>query len=141
MLVSHRIDHENKVIITTFAPEEVDLKLFLDAFTNYQEELKYLPDFQKYHEVVDFRPITNINISAAELKEFSNLTLAKDTNDEVTRLALLVDSKPAFTLAKVYETFRNLSPGSKKQVRVFRNFEEAMQWLTPQSAGKDNVRA
>jgi hypothetical protein len=28
MLVSHRIDHENKVIITSFAPEEVTLKLY-----------------------------------------------------------------------------------------------------------------
>ncbi len=35
MLVSHRLDHDNKVIITTFAPEEVNLKLFLDAFSNY----------------------------------------------------------------------------------------------------------
>jgi len=141
MLVSHRIDHENKVIITTFAPEEVDLKLFLDAFTNYQEELKYLPDFQKYHEVVDFRPITNINISAAELKEFSNLTLAKDTNDEVTRLALLVDSKPAFTLAKVYEMIRNFSPNSKKQVKVFKEMDSALEWVSNKPNAKINRSA
>lgn len=141
MLVSHRLDHDNKVIITTFAPEEVNLKLFLDAFSNYQEELKYLPDYRLYNELVDFRPIIRINVSAAELKKFGNLTLASDDREAVTRLALLVDSKPAFTLAQVYETFRNLSPGSKKQVRVFRNFEEAMQWLTPQSDGQDNVRA
>jgi hypothetical protein len=36
MLVSHRIDNENKVIITTFAPEEATLKLFIQAFSNYQ---------------------------------------------------------------------------------------------------------
>ena len=136
MLVSHRLDHDNKVIITTFAPEDVNLKLFLEAFSNYQEELKYLPDYQLYNELVDFRPITSINVSAAELKEFGNFTMAADERETVTRLALLVDSKPAFTLAKVYETFRNLSPGSKKQVRVFRNFEEAMQWLAPKQEGE-----
>ena len=69
MLVSHRIDHDIKVIITTFAPEEVTLELFLETFNKYQEELKYLPDFQKYNELVDFRSITSINISASELKK------------------------------------------------------------------------
>ena len=129
MLVSHRIDHDRNVIITTFAPEDVNLKLFIDAFSNYQEELKFLPDFQKYHELVDFRPITNINITAQELKEFSNFTLGSDERDEVTKLALLVDSKPAFTLAKVYEMIRNFSPSSKKQVKVFREMDDAMEWL------------
>jgi hypothetical protein len=129
MLVSHRLDHDNKIIITTFAPEEATLKLFLDAFSNYQEELKYLPDYQNYNELVDFRPITNINITASELKEFGNFTMTTDTRDSVTRLALLVDSKPAFTLAKVYETVRNLTPASKKQVKVFRDMEDALAWL------------
>lgn len=134
MLVSHRLDHDNKIIITTFAPEEVNLTMFLDAFSNYQEELKYLPDYQLYNELVDFRPITSINISAAELKEFGSFTMAADNRESVTRLALLVDSRPAFTLAKVYETFRNFSPSSKKRVRVFREMEEALDWLVQRDA-------
>ena len=137
MLVSHRLDHDKKIIITTFAPEEVTLELFLDAFSKYQEELKYLPDYQSYNELVDFRPITSINISASELKKFGNFTLAADNREQVTRLALLVDSKPAFTLAKVYETFRNLSPSSKKQVKVFRDMDEAMAWLDTNSKPED----
>lgn len=138
MLVSHRLDHDNKIIITTFAPEEVTLKLFLDAFTNYLEEMKYLPDYQAYNELVDFRPITSINISASELKEFGNFTLSADNREVVTRLALLVDSKPAFTLAKVYETFRNLSPSSRKRVKVFRNMDEALDWLAPETSSADD---
>jgi hypothetical protein len=129
MLVSHRIDHENKVIITSFAPEEVTLKLFIEAYSNYREELKYLPDFQKYHELVDFRPITSINISASELTEFSKLTTTQDERVNITRLALMVDSTSAFTLAKVYETLRNFHPKSKKQVKVFREMDEALTWL------------
>jgi len=126
MLVSHRIDHDSKVIITTFAPEDVTLKLFLETFNKYQDELKYLPDFQKYNELVDFRPITSINITDSELKQLSNLASKQDTRVIVTKLALLVDSKPAFTLAKVYEVIRNLNPASKKQVKVFQEFEEAL---------------
>jgi hypothetical protein len=126
MLVSHRIDHDSKVIITTFAPEDVTLKLFLETFNKYQDELKYLPDFQKYNELVDFRPITSINITDSELKQLSNLASKQDTREIVTKLALLVDSKPAFTLAKVYEVIRNLNPASKKQVKVFQEFEEAL---------------
>jgi len=91
MLVSHRIDHENKVIITSFAPEEVTLKLFIEAYSNYREEIKYLPDFQKYHELVDVRPITSINISVSELTEFSKLTTIQDERVINTRLALMVD--------------------------------------------------
>ena len=135
MLVSHRIDHDNKVIITSFAPEEVTLTLFIDTFSSYKEELKYLPDFQKYHELVDFRPITSINISAAELKEFSKLATSTDDKEDITRLALIVDSTSAFTLAKVYETLRNFHPNSKKQVKVFRDIDEAFDWLT--AASKD----
>ena len=130
MLVSHRIDHDSKVIITTFAPEDVTLKIFLEKFNNYQDELKYLPDFQEYNELVDFRPITSINITASELKQLSNLASKQDTREIVTKLALLVDSKPAFTLAKVYEVIRNLNPASKKQVKVFQEFEEAPDWVT-----------
>jgi len=130
MLVSHRIDHDSKVIITTFAPEDVTLKLFLETFNKYQDELKYLPDFQKYNELVDFRPITSINITDSELKQLSNLASKQDTREIVTKLALLVDSKPAFTLAKVYEVIRNLNPASKKQVKVFQEFEEAPDWVT-----------
>ena len=126
MLVSHRIDHDSKVIITTFAPEDVTLKIFLEKFNNYQDELKYLPDFQEYNELVDFRPITSINITDSELKQLSNLASKQDTRVIVTKLALLVDSKPAFTLAKVYEVIRNLNPASKKQVKVFQEFEEAL---------------
>ena len=129
MLVSHRIDHEHKIIITTFAPEEATLKLFLESFANYQEELKYLPDFQEYNELVDFRPITSINVSAAELRELSNFTITTDHRQKITRLALVVDSKHAFTLAKVYEMLRNHAPGSKKKVKVFRDMESAYDWL------------
>ena len=91
MLVSHRIDHDSKVIITTFAPKDVTLKLFLETFNKYQDELKYLPDFQKYNELVDFRPITSINITDSELKQLSNLASKQDTREIVTKLALLVD--------------------------------------------------
>ena len=134
MLVSHRIDHDAKVIITIFAPEEVSLDMFFDAFKNYQEELKYLPDYHDYHELVDFRPITNLNITPSELKEFSSMTMAADRGEFITRLALLVDSRPAFTLAKLYEMLRNLTPGSKKQVRVFRDMDEAYAWLKQEPA-------
>ena len=129
MLVSHRIDHDSKVIITTFAPEELTLKLFLETFNKYQEELKYLPDSQKYNELVDFRPITSIDISASELKQLSSRAIKQDTGEAITKLALLVDSKPAFTLAKVYEIIRNLNPTSKKQVKVFQEFEPALDWV------------
>jgi len=138
MLVSHRIDHDNKVIITSFAPEEVTLKLFIDTFSSYKEELKYLPDFQKYHELVDFRPITSFNISASELKEFSKLATSTDEKEDITRLALMVDSTSAFTLAKVYETLRNFHPSSKKQVKVFRDIDEAFAWLTAESENLAN---
>lgn len=131
MLVSHRIDDENQVIITTFAPEEANLKLFFEAFRQYQEGMKSRPKYLPYHELVDFRPITSINISAAELKEFGKYTSSADLSaDHVTKLALLVDSKPAFTLAKVYEMIRNFTPESKKQVKVFRDFDDAMEWIT-----------
>ena len=138
MLVSHRIDHDNKVIITSFAPEEVTLTLFIDTFSSYKEELKYLPDFQKYHELVDFRPITSINISASELKEFSKLATSTDDKEDITRLALIVDSTSAFTLAKVYETLRNFHPNSKKQVKVFRDIDEAFAWLAAESKDLTN---
>jgi len=129
MLVSHRIDHDNKVIITTFAPEEASLKLFLEAFNKYQEELRFLPDYLKYNEMVDFRSITSINITASELKELSKLTIANDARETVTKLALLVDSGPARTLAKVYEMIRNFNPLSNKQVKIFQDPDTALAWL------------
>jgi hypothetical protein len=61
------------------------------------------------------------------LKEFSKFTSSKDDRDELTILALLVDPRPVFTLAKLYEMIRNFSPASKKQFRVFKDMGNAMQ--------------
>jgi len=42
----------------------VTLPLFFHAFSNYQQEMKRLPDFHLYNELVDFRPITSISLTA-----------------------------------------------------------------------------
>ena len=101
----------------------------MKAFNKYEEEIRFLPDFHTYNELVDLRSVTSINITASELKELSSFTMAKDFRTTVTKLALLVDSKPAVTLAKVYEMIRNFNPLSKKQVKVFQDTETAMAWL------------
>ena len=101
----------------------------MKAFNKYEEEIRFLPDFHTYNELVDLRSIISINITATELKELSSFTMAKDFRTTVTKLALLVDSKPAVTLAKVYQMIRNFNPLSKKQVKVFQDTETAMAWL------------
>jgi hypothetical protein len=73
------------------------------------------------------------------LKEFSKLTLSKDDRDELTRLTLLVDPRPAFTLAKLYEMIRNFSPASKKQFSIFKDMDKAMQWLSLGAPGPSGV--
>ena len=88
-----------------------------------------MPDYLKYNEMVDFRSITSINITASELKELSKLTIANDARETVTKLALLVDSGPARTLAKVYEMIRNFNPLSNKQVKIFQDPDTALAWL------------
>lgn len=138
MLVSHRIDNESKIIITTFAPEEANLNIFLETLKDYHADLRYLPEFQKYDELVDFRPITSINITASELKELSIFASSTDSQESITKLALLIDSRPAFTLAKIYEMVRNFNPASKKRVKVFQSMDDALRWLGEEPPAQKN---
>ncbi|MGA0935407.1 MAG: hypothetical protein ACO3R5_09795 [Pseudohongiellaceae bacterium] len=60
------------------------LPLFFHAFFNYQQEMKRLPDFHLYNELVDFRPITSISLTASELKKFGSFTLEADSRETKT---------------------------------------------------------
>jgi len=47
-----------------------------------------------------------------------------------TKLAIVISSTLAFGLAQMYITYRNLAPNSNKQLNVFKNYNDAFEWLT-----------
>ncbi|NWF39802.1 STAS/SEC14 domain-containing protein [Mariprofundus sp. NF] len=129
MSVRHDIDLANQLIVTTWSGKASDND-FIDALTSYQQEIKGHLDYQLFNELLDFRHITDLNLSTRGIIELSRIAQRSDQHEIQTRLAIVVSSTLAFGLAQMYITYRNLVPNNNKKLRVFKSYDDAFDWLT-----------
>ena len=129
MAAIHTIDHEKKLITTTWQGEAND-KLLIDALQDYQRFLSTDPKLLGYDEIVDFRGVETQNISTQGLIQLTQIAVKDDLDrSDSTRLAIVVNTMLAFGLARMYEIYRSLSAKNKKELQVFRSMQEADSWL------------
>jgi len=127
MSAKHLIDNENKLIITTWEGDAVDIE-FIEAITKYQKDLQINPEYIEYNEVAIFCKITSIKLTPKGLKRIGRIASKTDQYKFNSKLALVVSSGTAFNLARIYASFRNLQNGTNKEIRIFKSELEAMDW-------------
>lgn len=127
--VEHRIDKENKLIITSWRGVATD-KAFTTALLNYHQNIKSNPDYQTYDELLDFRAISEYNLTTKGLIELGKIAQRSDRPDIKTKLAILVASNMAYGLSSIYISYRMLLPDNNKKLKAFKSLEEALSWLT-----------
>jgi hypothetical protein len=127
MPAKHFIDKKAKLIITTWEGDAVDIE-FIEAITKYQKDIQLNPEYIMYNEVANFCEITSIKLTPKGLKRIGRIASKTDQHKLKSKLALVVSSGTAFNLARVYASFRNIQSGTNKEIRIFKNEVEAMEW-------------
>ena len=128
MPVQHKIDDDAKLITTVWSGDAVDSEL-LDALSKYQQNIKSLPQYASFNEIVDFSGASNFLLSSEGIKKLAHMASIKDPQGVKTKLAIVVNKPIAFGLARMYEIYRSLLPSGPKEARVFKNYQDCLQWI------------
>jgi len=128
MPAHHHIDSKTQLIITTWEGEARDIE-FIEALKKYQKDIQNHTDYILYNEVVDLSNVTNIKITTEGIKTIALIASNTDKENSNRKLALIVSSNLAYGLAKMYEAYRNFSKNACKEICVFRDENDAFDWI------------
>lgn len=125
MPIEYRIEHERRLVLAegrgVFTHKDI---------IGYQREVWTRDDVQGYDELVDMSNVEEIaGTSAVGVRQIAEFAVATDPPEGTPKFAIVAPGDLAFALGRMYESFREIVPGSKKEVAVFRTREEAFAWL------------
>ena len=128
MPAHHEINHNSKLIVTTWTGEATDTEL-IDAFSRYQREIRSQADYYSYDEILDLGKASGFKLSTEGIRTLAHMAVDTDVEGVKTKLAIIVSSSVAYGLGRMYVTYRNLVPGGVKDVRVFKEHRAAEEWI------------
>jgi hypothetical protein len=120
-----RLEHEARVIVTAAYGTLTDDEVF-----GYLRQIGSREDAIGYDEFVDLTHVTHIAVPLTE--RVGDVVSAAAKLDEVrrtSRSAIVAPDDLAFGLGRMYQTRREMEPGSTTEVGVFRTSEEALAFL------------
>jgi hypothetical protein len=120
-----RIDHARKLVVVRVHGVMSDEETF-----GYQRGVWSDPAVAGYDELVDMTAVEEIQLpSAARARELAALAASMDIPGPQTKMAVIAPQDEAFGLGRMFEMMREMEPGSRRKVGVFRTAEEAMAFL------------
>jgi len=120
-----RIDHARKLVVARVHGVMSDEETF-----DYQRGVWSDPAIAGYDELVDMTAVEEIRLpSSARARELAALSASMDLPGAETRMAIIAPQNEAFGLGRMFEMMREMEPGSRRKVGVFRTAEEAMEFL------------
>jgi len=128
MPANHSIDNQAHLIITTWQGEARDVDL-IEALKKYQAEIQNHPDYIAYNELVNFSNVTGIKLTTEGIKNIGKMASKTDKHEMHRKLAFIVSSNLAFGLARMYEAYRSFSKTANKEIRIFKNEKDALEWI------------
>lgn len=125
MPIEYRIDRERRLVLA-----EGKGVLTHKDIMGYQREVWTRPEVQGFDELVDMSGVEEIaETSSVGVREIAEVAVAMDQPEGASKFAIVAPGDLAFALGRMYESFREITPGSKKEVAVFRTRQEAFAWL------------
>lgn len=134
MSAVHTIDNDNQLIVTTWEGEATDIE-FIEAIKKYQTNIQNKPEYINYNEIVDCSKITKLKLTSEGIKTIGTIASTTDTERTDKKLALIVSSNLAFGLARMYQAYRSFSKKANKEIRVFKNENDASKWAKQNNRG------
>jgi hypothetical protein len=125
MPINYRIDHDRRIVFATGRGTMTDADVF-----GYQREVWSQPALAGYDELMDMTPVEAIAEPSAErVRDLATLSAAMDPPGIASKFAIVAPQDSAFGLGRMFETYRQSNPRSKKAVSVFRTMAAALTWL------------
>ncbi len=119
MPASYKIDKERSLVMTAGTGV-----LTKEDIQGHMDRLSADPEFDPtFSQLLDFREITAVEFGPEEVRQFAQ----RKIYSSISRRAFLVTNDLQFGLARMFETYRELN--GETGIRVFRTFEEAMDWI------------
>lgn len=128
MPAHHVIDKKNRLIVTTWDGDVVDIDL-IEALKKYQQDIQGHPAYLGYNEIVDFSTVGKIKVTTEGIKNIGRIASITDQNGTDRKLAFIVSSDLAFGLARMYEVYRGVTRETNKELRTFKNNDDAYKWV------------
>ncbi len=115
----YKIDKERKLVMTTYSGV-----LTLAEALGHQEKLPKDPDFDpSFSQLFDVTHVTDVQLTAEDVRRLARTSVFSPDS----RRAIVVDSDLKFGLARMFEVLRDTM--GEKGIRVFRNLEDALDWI------------
>jgi hypothetical protein len=128
MPAEHKIDADQKLIITTWTGEVSDNEL-IKSLSAYQQTIKSRPEYAAFDEIVDFSKGEHFHLSISGIQRLVEIGAKTDVRDTRTKLAIVVNTPVTYGLARMYQVYRSFIPSATKVLRVFKTFDEAHEWI------------
>lgn len=98
------------------------------------KHIKSQSKYHSYNEVFNLCNTSDIKLTTGVIISIGRFSIEQDHDVMKTNLAIIVSTKLAFWLARMYATYQSVSINSNKDVRVLNHEYEAFEWL--QQTGK-----
>lgn len=128
MPANYTIDNTNQLVNTVWEGEANDIEL-IEAMKTYRKAVQSNPDYLNYNEIVNLNKITKFNLTAEGISTIAEIASTAEKSENYKKLALIANSELAYGLARMYETYRSLPNESNKNIRVFKNENDALEWI------------
>ena len=124
MSIAYRVDHDARVVVAVGQGILTEAELF-----EYQREVWSRPDVAGYSELGDLSRVTGIDMASGQIRTLARTAASMDEQTSNSRLAIVAPADLLFGLSRMFQTHRELSPQSARDVGVFRTIEEALAFL------------
>ncbi len=101
-----------------------------DVLFEYQMAVWGDPAIADYDELVDMSAVEHVEASSpSNVSALAGFSAKMDGSPKPTKLAIVVADDLLFGLGRMYQSYREMKPESKKEVAVFRSMPDAIAWL------------
>ncbi len=125
MPITIEIDAGNRLILA-----RITGVLTHEDILAYQHDVWSRPELAGFDELIDVSAVERIAFeSSRRVGEIAELAVEMDSKDNPTRLAIVAPTPESYGMARMYQTYRETTPGGTKTVMVFHTVPEAWAWL------------
>jgi hypothetical protein len=125
MSLEYQVDHERRLVHVTASGVITPEALF-----EYQKAAWSDPVVTGYDELVDMSGVESVEApSPSNVSALAGFSAKMDGPTKPTKLAIVAADDLLFGLGRMYQAYREMKPGSNKEVAVFRSMPDALAWL------------
>ena len=125
MSVDYQVDHDRRLVRVRLAGVITPEALF-----EYQQAVWSDPAVTGYDELVEMNGVVRVEApSPSNVSALAGFSARMDGDTGPTKLAIVAADNLTFGLGRMYQAYREMKPGSTKEVGVFRSMPDALAWL------------